>query len=77
MHAGELPKLMADKVPFGKWNLPLRSIKTDTGGSCSPGCHKKYNYDRKTPGKEPEITKPATKEQEKTKDREKDKAKSK
>ena len=79
IHAGELPKLMATKVPFGKWNLPLRSIKTDTGGSCSPGCHKKYNYDRKTPGKEPEIIKPKEKEPEKAKekDKEKDKAKSK
>jgi hypothetical protein len=68
---------MADKVLFGKWPLPLRSIKTDTGGSCSPGCHKKYNYDRKTPGKEPEVTKPQEKGQEKTKEKDKDKDKAK
>jgi predicted CXXCH cytochrome family protein len=52
VHAGENPKLIADKVPFGKWNLPLKFVKTETGGSCAPGCHQAYPYDRKTPGKE-------------------------
>ncbi len=51
VHAGENPKLIADKVPFGKWNLPIKFVKTDTGGSCAPGCHQKFSYDRKTPGK--------------------------
>ncbi len=60
IHGGEMPKLIADKVPFGKWNLPLRYVKTDTGGSCAPGCHKKYSYDRKKPGKEPEPIKTKT-----------------
>jgi predicted CXXCH cytochrome family protein len=52
IHAGENQKLIADKVLFGKWNLPLNFVKTDTGGSCAPGCHQKYSYDRKKPGKE-------------------------
>ena len=52
IHGGELPKLLGESVPFGKWNLPLRYVKSDTGGSCAPGCHRKYSYDRKTPGKE-------------------------
>jgi predicted CXXCH cytochrome family protein len=58
VHGGANPKLMADKVPFGKWSLPLKFVKSETGGSCAPGCHKKYPYDRKTPGKEaaPEKT---------------------
>jgi predicted CXXCH cytochrome family protein len=50
-HASSSPKLIADKVPFGQWAYPLKYIKTDTGGSCSPGCHKTVFYDRKTPGK--------------------------
>jgi predicted CXXCH cytochrome family protein len=58
MHASEFPKLVPDKVLFGKWDLPLKYIKSETGGSCAPGCHKKFNYDRKTPGKEPEPVKP-------------------
>jgi hypothetical protein len=45
-------KLIADKVPFSKWRLPLNFTKTETGGSCTPGCHQKYAYDRKTPVKE-------------------------
>lgn len=54
VHASESPKLIADHIPFGKWSLPLRFTKTETGGSCAPGCHQKYTYDRKTPGKAPE-----------------------
>ena len=59
IHGGLQQKLIAENVIFGHWDLPLGFIKTDTGGSCTPGCHKTFNYDRKTPGKAPEsITKP-------------------
>jgi predicted CXXCH cytochrome family protein len=47
IHGGNQPKLIADSVPFGKWNLPLKFVKTETGGSCAPGCHKPKTYDRK------------------------------
>jgi len=49
VHAGPNPKLIAVKVPFGKWNMPLNFVKTDNGGSCAPGCHQPYGYDRKNP----------------------------
>jgi predicted CXXCH cytochrome family protein len=52
-HGGDNPALIADSVLFGKWNLPLKFVKTDTGGGCSPGCHKPQYYDRETPGKRP------------------------
>ena len=58
IHGGPNPKLVAESAPFGKWELPLKFIKTDTGGACSPGCHKPYNYDRQTPGKAPVTEKP-------------------
>ncbi len=58
MHGSELPGLIPDKILFGKWELPLKYTKTETGGSCAPGCHKRYNYDRKTPGKAPGPEKP-------------------
>ncbi len=48
IHAGRLPKLMAETVPFGKWRLPLNFQATETGGSCMPGCHRKRSYDRNT-----------------------------
>lgn len=57
-HGSPNPELIADTVPFGKWQLPLRFVKTETGGGCSPGCHKPQHYDRKTPGKKPEASKP-------------------
>ncbi len=34
---------------FGNWKIPTRFIKTETGGSCSPGCHQSYDYDRESP----------------------------
>jgi len=53
LHGGSQPKLMAVSVPFGTWSLPLKFVKTETGGSCSPGCHETKSYDRKTPVKKP------------------------
>ena len=52
-HGSAAPRLIADSVRFGQWNLPLRFVKTETGGGCSPGCHKPHYYDRESPGKKP------------------------
>ena len=48
-HASDNPKHMTKSVTFGKlgWSLPLNCNLSDTGGSCAPGCHKPYAYDRK------------------------------
>lgn len=51
VHASDQQKLIARKVPFGKWSLPIGFTKTENGGSCAPGCHKKYSYDRKSRNK--------------------------
>ena len=61
IHGSSNPRLIAESVPFGKWTLPLRYVKTETGGGCAPGCHKPQYYDRKTPGKKPEGVKPPQK----------------
>ena len=50
-HGSAGPELIAESVAFGKWRLPLKFVKTETGGSCSPGCHKPASYDRKHAGK--------------------------
>lgn len=47
IHAGNNPKLITEKVKFGNWDLPIGFSQTDTGGSCAPGCHRKFTYDRK------------------------------
>ncbi len=57
VHGGTSPKLIADSVAFGTWSLPLKFAKTETGGSCAPGCHKPQSYDRQRPGKKPEAPK--------------------
>ncbi len=49
IHGGTLPKLINEKVSFGMWQLPIKFEKTENGGSCSPGCHSPFGYDRKSP----------------------------
>jgi predicted CXXCH cytochrome family protein len=48
-HAAANERLMRDGIVFGSWRLPLRFQKTATGGSCYPGCHPRYGYDRDRP----------------------------
>jgi predicted CXXCH cytochrome family protein len=59
VHGAANDRLIADNVAFGQWTLPLKFVQTETGGKCSPGCHKPLSYDRKAPGKRPEPAKPA------------------
>ena len=50
-HASNKAKHIRDSVPFGTggWKLPINFEKTETGGRCSPGCHRPYAYDRVNP----------------------------
>jgi len=48
-HASNNPKLIDNYIPFGDWQIPIRFMKTSSGGSCSPGCHRPYRYDRIKP----------------------------
>jgi predicted CXXCH cytochrome family protein len=45
-HASKKPRHITESVPFGDWRIPINYAKTETGGSCLPGCHKRYGYDR-------------------------------
>ncbi|MFA5515851.1 MAG: cytochrome c3 family protein [Desulfuromonadales bacterium] len=36
-------------MPFGNWKIPVGFLKTATGGSCAPGCHRPLAYDRTEP----------------------------
>jgi len=45
VHVSKQPHLIGEKVPFGKWKMPIVfEVLEDGGGSCLPGCHKKYEY---------------------------------
>lgn len=48
-HAGPNELLVRTSVPYGKWEMPINFKTSETGGSCSPGCHKPYEYDREKP----------------------------
>lgn len=49
-HAADGPLLVSSEgVNFGKWKLLTRFEPTPTGGSCAPGCHQRYSYDRNKP----------------------------
>lgn len=55
VHGSDLPKHMASDVPFegSNWSMPIKFEKTNTGGSCSPGCHEPLGYDREHPRPRP------------------------
>ena len=46
IHNSSRPKLIAEKVSFGKWQMPLHFTQDENGGSCTPGCHKPVKYGR-------------------------------
>jgi predicted CXXCH cytochrome family protein len=48
-HASTNEKHVRKETPFGKWTIPINFRATETGGSCGPGCHQSYRYDRKSP----------------------------
>ncbi len=45
-HASKYQALIRDYTDFNGVKFPLRYIKTPTGGSCLPACHKRFKYDR-------------------------------
>lgn len=46
LHGSTQPYLMAEKVPFGSWQMEIRFTPSGNGGSCQPGCHRKESYER-------------------------------
>ncbi len=49
-HASDGEKLISkDGAMFGDWKIPINFVSSSTGGSCAPGCHQKFNYDRQKP----------------------------
>ncbi len=48
-HASANDRLVRDWTTFGKWQMPIAFRKTDTGGTCTSGCHVPWAYDRQNP----------------------------
>jgi predicted CXXCH cytochrome family protein len=49
-HAGGAAKVgVVEQMRYGKWNAPMRFVRTASGGSCFPGCHPRYGYDTASP----------------------------
>jgi predicted CXXCH cytochrome family protein len=50
-HASSREKHIRDAVPFGTggWMLPVNFERLEDGGSCAPGCHVPYEYNRLDP----------------------------
>jgi predicted CXXCH cytochrome family protein len=49
-HASNAAKLiLTEGVQFGDWKIPVNFQITATGGSCAPGCHADFKYDREKP----------------------------
>lgn len=46
-HAASQRRLISATIAgFGRWGIPIRFTKTETGGTCIVGCHKPKSYDR-------------------------------
>jgi predicted CXXCH cytochrome family protein len=46
-HASNGEKLISKEgTEFGDWKIPINFEGSATGGSCAPGCHRKFKYDR-------------------------------
>jgi predicted CXXCH cytochrome family protein len=49
-HGGSGEKLISKEGPqFGQWKIPIRFQLSPTGGSCAPGCHRSFRYNREKP----------------------------
>lgn len=49
-HASTGEKLISKEgSKFGDWKIPINFKITPTGGSCAPGCHREFKYDRNKP----------------------------
>jgi predicted CXXCH cytochrome family protein len=46
IHGSEKPKLMANTIQFGSWQMEINFQISEKGGSCAPGCHRPRKYDR-------------------------------
>ena len=46
MHGSQNEHLVAGKVKFGNWEMPLNYNANENGGSCQTGCHSEKKYDR-------------------------------
>jgi predicted CXXCH cytochrome family protein len=49
VHASAQPLHIRESVPYGSWKMPINYKRTESGGSCAPGCHKQFGYDRVNP----------------------------
>ncbi len=49
-HAARYPRLIRERVPFGKRYITISTFElTETGGKCGPTCHAVVEYDRFKP----------------------------
>ena len=46
VHGSKNEHLISEEMSFGKIKMKLNFRVTETGGSCSPGCHNQKNYKR-------------------------------
>jgi len=46
VHGAKNRYLIAEKVPFGNWDMPIIYTIHDGGGTCTPGCHGERTYKR-------------------------------
>jgi predicted CXXCH cytochrome family protein len=46
MHGSSQPFLIEERVQYGDWEMEMHFEQTENGGSCLPGCHGRFQYER-------------------------------
>jgi len=46
IHGSSRDHLIPETVKYGSWDMPLKYVATEQGGTCLSGCHKKQSYNR-------------------------------
>lgn len=46
IHGSPMPFLVEEYVGFGNWEMEMKFVPNEQGGSCLPGCHGKLSYQR-------------------------------
>jgi predicted CXXCH cytochrome family protein len=53
VHASNRALHIRERVLYGRWLMPINYEKTESGGSCAPGCHEHVTYSREAKGVPP------------------------
>lgn len=67
VHGSVNERLIVDKLKFGNWEMKIKFVPAENGGSCLTACHSEKKYDRTIPKEVPPAVQQKTVVQQKVK----------